>query len=271
MLASLAAHTGVVQTLLAAGAEVNLKDGEGHTALDYAALDPKRCRKVMALLEKAGGVPANPFPRDDDEATRGFAAAARKPAFRQAIARMKELTGVESRPLFDAEGEIPGGYGFRFDENPTKTFAEKGPAEFLAVGDRARQFVEQHQVEMRTLGAYLFHTRDLTDANGTAVAILPTVDMFRVVAAVGTEGPNSNVYNEDLIAWLRELQKDQPFDVTGLGADFFEGRFTTPIKDLEALVRRINAICPNEAPGPDVERRQIEHVRQTNRWYLWWD
>ena len=44
-----------------------------------------------------------------------------------------------------------------------------------------------------------------------AVALLPTTDVYRAIAAVGTAGPDCEVSNEDLIAWLRDLEKEQPF------------------------------------------------------------
>src|SRR6266576_2518637 len=71
MVATFFANHHVVELLLTAGADVNLKDDEGHTAHDYALVNPKTCRKVIPLLEKAGGVSAKPFPRDDDP-FRGF-------------------------------------------------------------------------------------------------------------------------------------------------------------------------------------------------------
>jgi len=73
-----------------------------------------------------------------------------------------------------------------------------------------------------------------------------------------------------LIAWLRKLEKEQPFIVLGLGNDFLEGKFTTPITDPLALVRRINELCPDEV-GPETEPQQVLHLTQTNRLFLWWD
>ncbi len=260
----------VVTILLHAGADVNLKDAEGHTALDYALFDPKPSRKVIALLQKAGGVSGRPFPRPD-EAMRDFTQAAQTPAFKRAVATIRQLTGMQPQPLVGVEGTIPGGYGFLLDANPSKTFVEGGLSEHLGVRDRARQFVEQHQADMLAQGAYVFHTRDLTKQNGTAVALLPTTDVYRVIAAVQTEGPNSNVSNDNLIAWLRNLEKDKPFLITGIGTDFLEGKFITPIQEPAALVRRINEICPADALRPGDEQRAIEYLQQTNRLFLWWD
>jgi uncharacterized protein len=256
-----------VQLLLAAGADVNLKDAEGHAALDYARFDARRCRKVIALLEKAGGASAKSFP-DPRAATRGFAAAAKTPAYQAAVARIRELTGIKPAPLVGAEARIPGGYGFRFNESAGKKLVAGRHAEFAAHGDRARQFVEQHQAGILAQGFYLFHSRDLVRKNGPVVALLPTGDVYRVITVLETNGANST---EELVAWLRQLEKKQPFVITGIGFDFLEGRFTTPIKDPAALAQRINAICPEGIGGAPDEARQIEQLRKTGRLYLWWD
>jgi ankyrin repeat protein len=268
MAAAFYGNPDCVQLLLTAGADVNLKDAEGHAALDYALFDAKRCRRVISLLQKAGGVSAKSFPRDPGEATRGFAAAAKKPEFKEAVARIRKLTGIKPAPLVGAEAKIPGGYGFLFGENAGKKLIEGSPAGFVARGDRARQLVEKHQPELLAQGFYLFHSRDLLDRNGPVVALLPTGDVYRVITVLETNGMNST---EELIAWLRELEKKQPFSITGIGFDFLEGQFTTSIKDPAALAKRINAICPEGIGGAQDEARQIEQLRKTGRLYLWWD
>jgi len=270
MIAATHGRPEVVKILLEAGADVNLQDAEGHTAMDYALFDPKPSRKVIALLEKAGAITARPFPRPW-ETMRGFAKAAKAPAFKAAVSRIKQLTGLRPSGLEGVEGKIPGGYGFLLDENSSRTFVEGGVEGYLGVQDRARHFVDLHHAETLAQGAYLFHTRDLTERNGTALALLPTTDAYRVIAAVQTEGPNSNFYNDALIAWLRSLEKDQPFLITGVGTDFIEGKFLTPIPDPAALAKRINAICPPEDETPGAEQKQVENLRQTNKLFLWWD
>jgi hypothetical protein len=179
--------------------------------------------------------------------------ASKSPAFKETVAAIKRLTGKAAEPLEGADDRIPGGYGWLMDE------------------DRARAFVEQHRTEILDRGFYLFFTRDLTETNGCAVAILPVSDVYRVIAVVGTEGANSKVSNEDLITWLRELEKAQPFVITGVGLDFIEGRFTTALQDPGALVKRINKLCPDGDEGPAVEQHQVEQLQRTNKLYLWWD
>jgi ankyrin repeat protein len=267
MAAAFYGNPDCVQLLLTAGADANLKDAEGHTALDYALFDAKRCRKVIALLQKAGGASAKSFP-DPGAATRGFATAAKKPAFKAAVASIQELTGIKPAPLVGEEGKVPGGYGFLFGKNAGKSLMEDGLAGLVARGDQARQFVEKHQPGLLAQGFYLFHSRDILSKNGPVVALLPTGDVYRVIAALETNGMNST---EELIAWLRELEKEQPFAITGIGFDFLEGRFTTSINDPAALAKRINTICPEGIGGAQAEARQIEQLRKTGRLYLWWD
>ncbi len=267
MVATFFANHHVVELLLTAGADVNLKDDEGHTALDYALVNPKACRKVIPLLGKAGGVSAKPFPRDDDP-FRGFATTAKKSAYKQAVARIKELTGIKPSPLLGADRKIPGGQGFLFDRDLGQMLVESRLAEFAGHGDPAREFVERHHAAILAQGFYLFYSRDIVSKSGDVVALLPTADLYRVIAALETDGQDST---DDLIAWLRDLEEDQPFAITGIGTDFIEGMFTTPIKDPAALAKRINEICPDDRLTPAEKTAQVDGLRLTNRLYLWWD
>ena len=40
------------------------------------------------------------------------------------------------------------------------------------------------------------------------------------------------------VAWLRALEGDQSFILTGIGFDWLEGRFRSVIRDVDALARR---------------------------------
>lgn len=266
MLAAYYGDLEVTELLLASGAKVNLKDGEGHTALDYALVDSKASRKTIPLLEKAGAISGKSF--EDDNPFRGFAAAARKPAYKSAVARVKELIGVNQSPLITEEGKIPGGQGFLFESDLGKALVERRHADFAAHANPVREFVEQHQAEIRAMGYHLFYSRDITSKNGDVVALLPTGDVYQVIEALETNGQDST---EDLIAWLRELEKVQPFLITGIGVDFIDGKFTTQIKDPTDITERINNICPGDSLTPAEKAAASHRLQMTNRLFLWWD
>ncbi len=252
MVAACYGQVEVVQALLAAGVDVNAKDKRGLTALDYTRKNRTMTQKVIPILVMADAVEGDPV-EEENEVTRGFAAAAKKAGFKEALAKAKKLTGGTRRHLHGAENEIPGGFGYVIAE------------------DRAREIVEEHHVEFLSLGAYLFFSRDLADVNDPVVALLPTTDVYQAIGAVGTEGPNSEVYNKDLIKWLRELEKEQPFEIFGIGRDFIEGKFTTAIKDPVGLVKRICKLCPDGDDDSKSVKRQAEGLKRTRQLFLWWD
>lgn len=253
MSAAFGGHAEIVKVLLAAGADVNRKNLEGSTALDAARKNRAVACEVIPLLLKAGAESGQPS-GDGKESAHGFIAAAMKAPYRRAVAKAKRLTGATRRRLRAAGGEeIPGGYGFVIAE------------------DGARAIVEEHHYEFLSLGAYVFFTQDLTDVNGSVVALLPTTDVYRVITAVGTQGPNSEVYNADLLKWLRILEKEQPFVIFGIGRDFIEGKFTKEIKDPLTLVRRINKLCPDGDDSPEAEMCEADGLQRTRQLFLWWD
>jgi hypothetical protein len=79
---------------------------------------------------------------------------------------------------------------------------------------------------------------------------------------VGTEGPDDKVHNADLIRWLRELELEEPFEISAIGTDFIEGRFARPLSDPLSLTRRINQLCSEGNQGPQVEQDQAAHLQQ---------
>jgi ankyrin repeat protein len=250
--AAVGGHLETVQALLAAGADVNRKDPLGHTTLDRVRKNRKVAQGVIPLLLKAGAVSGKPL-GDERESTHNFVTAM-KASYRRAVAKAKQRTGAVRRRLRSAGGEeIPGAYGFVVAEN------------------RAREIVEEHQNEFLSLGACLFFTRDLTDVSGSAVALLPTTDVYRAIAAVETQGPDSEVYNPDLIKWLRKLEEDQPFVIFGIGRDFIEGKFTSEIKKPVELVKRICKLCPDGDDDPNALKEQAEGLKRTRQLLLWWD
>jgi hypothetical protein len=247
MMAAAFGHAGVVQALLAAGADVNTTDLEGQTALDHAFHDLTKGKTTFPILQEAGGVFGGPREREGDALGREFRAAAQQPTYKTALEEIKRLADVSPVPLRNTlNAEISGGCAFSVPEN------------------RAGSFVEEHQTEFLAQGMYLFSMED-------AIAVLPTTDVYRVIAAIGTTGANSGVYNEDLVTWLRELEKEQPFRITGIGRDFLAGKFTTAIKDPVTLVKKINKLCPDGDEGPEAERTQVNHLKKTNEFFLWWD
>ena len=181
--------------------------------------------------------------------------------FADAVAQVEVLTGAKGR-----DGKSP-------DGEPLD-----GVVLFDVKGERGLDLVMSHRDRLRPAGAYLF----LYDHGfGTApdvVALAPTSDKLDVVRRAQTDGINYGHDNAAVGAWLRELDRDEPFDITGAGLDFVEGRFLAPVKDRTKLAERIHAFCPDFVDqGLGLSERGEPHAliqkyfASNVEFFFWWD
>src|SRR6185436_14227876 len=77
------------------------------------------------------------------------------------------------------------------------------------------------------------------------LTLLPTANRAEVLAAFQTNGANFEVYPQDIIRWLDELEKSHPFMLTGAGSDWCEGTFTKPLVDSKKLAKKMYEFCPD--------------------------
>lgn len=252
MLASMEGQFSVVKLLLAKGADINCRDKNGHTALDWARKKrTKKHARVAELLERKGGTTQQPV-EQQEQPEPDFEAAAKEPNFLAAVRLVKKLTRKRARKLTNSDGIITGAVAFSL------------PAQ------DAKQLVAQLQPELLKQGCYLLHTCDtLEDEAGDGVAIFPTTNIFDILTALQTEGPNSDVYNRDLINWLRNLA--EPLQITGAGSDFLAGKFTAAINDPDVMARKILELCPEGDIGDNAAGDLAERLKANRELFLWWD
>ena len=87
-----------------------------------------------------------------------------------------------------------------------------------------------------------------------------------------TNGQNYDLMPEDIVAWLREFEKDQPFIITGAGFDFVSGKFTAQIARPAALARRMIKFCSDLNEGGDGTAQALaDELRKSPAFFFWWD
>jgi Domain of unknown function (DUF4253) len=178
-----------------------------------------------------------------------------------AIAELERLTGSKGQPVESpAEGNLEGVLAFQ-----TK------PGEGL-------DLVKRHHPRLRTAGAFLFLHDHGFGKGPDVVGVAPATDKFDLIRRVQTNGVNYGHDNRAVIAWLREMDRDEPLEVIGAGFDFVEGFFRAPVKDRPRLARRIHAFCPDFVEqgiglGEEGEPHAlIEAYYRSNRdFFFWWD
>lgn len=244
----------MVRLLLKSGADPSLTCTDRMRALDEARVlevtSPKKAERICQLLEEGAAHSSSSGGRASraSRAALSLKADSATTLYVRALTRLGQLTGEEPEPISTRHGKLPG--GVRMQEK------------------RARRLVEQHQAEFLKKGAYLFFTRDLLTRAGHLAALLPARDAYAAIAAIGTNGANDDVSNADVIEWLRCLAQDEDVRITGIGTDFVEGSFSSPLHD---PARRVAEICPEARNGDAALRRQSAHLQKTRRLLLWWD
>jgi len=292
----------LVEVLLKAGTDVNALNEERETALDLAYdnirvakdqarflrmmsaddLDPKTREairvikaagnedEITELLKKAGGKRAKelkgkraPRPAEPEKKRRepvdvempDFSERSNKPEFQKAIEELAVLSGKRAKAVTNQVG------------HPLT-----GCMSFQVPTERADQILKEQQRKFLKRGCYLLKSDRGHTSGKDTLTLLPTTSRAEVLAAYQTNGANCEVYTPDVIRWLDELEKTQPFVMTGAGFDWCEGTFTKPLVNSKKLAKQIYEFCPDivDQGTQDVSRLALE-LKKTQRFFFWWD
>jgi hypothetical protein len=249
----------MLRELLAAGADPNATDANKETPLKLAAGNDA----IVRLLKEAGAAappprrkrpakakrtpkraarrqPAPPLPEPD------FSAAARSPEYARAVEEMEQRCGSKTQPIKGVEG------AYRYHVHSSKRIDLRALHE-----------------EMLARGFYAFSTGATEDDE---LALAPTADKYEVIAAVGTNGANYDLGPPEVVQWLRDLEREVPFILTGIGFDFLKGHFTGPRAGPEDLARRMYEFCPDIVDqGCGTVEKLADSLAESDGLFFWWD
>jgi len=181
-------------------------------------------------------------------------------AFPDAVQALERLAGAKATPLVGTDSVG--------DSRVTEGFAVSVPSAW------ADRLVAMAQPRFLEKGFYLFRAEQHfgSGRRSDRVALFPRRDRYEILRLMGTNGWNYGVGPDSIIAWLRALERDHPFVLTGMGFDWVEGRFGAPIRDADALARRFQALCPDIVDqGTETVEALARELVQSQRLYCWWD
>ena len=181
-------------------------------------------------------------------------------AFPDAVRALERLAGGKATPLVGTDSVG--------DSLRTEGFAVSVPSA------RAERLVAAAQPRFLEKGYYLFRSEQHFSIGGHAdrVALFPRRDPYEILRLMGTNGWNYDIGPDSIVAWLKVLERDHPFVLTGMGFDWVEGRFRSAIRDANALARRFYAFCPDVvSQGTETVEALAQELVTSQRLYCWWD
>lgn len=295
--AAMAGQQEIVQFLLEAGAQVEAKDREGKTAYDWARglWNKEVARLLKAKMQATAGEEGQPAaptkPAGESyQAVRaivkGFPAAAAQPAFQQLLRQLTDWCGRAPEPW---RSEESGMFKLPLKKKNLVTLAAKLQMEPLTFDEddevedahRLEQLLARLQEEVRKTG-FLLVQADLIGIGSTSqqLRLFPTDDPYAVIAASGTNGNRMIEFKgrqdflsaKYIIAWLRRLAREYPFDLVQCGKDFVGGIFRQPPAQVKKLARRMYDFCPDIVDqGTETVDNLAREIKATQAFYLWWD
>jgi hypothetical protein len=243
--AAMGGHADVTRGLLAAGADPHRRGGVmfgrgGKTALEIAV--DNGMKELVHILAAASGL-ASEVAEDPARAVcRRFREISETSAFQQVLERLAAVCGQPLVPWEKRRGV--------FRCNVRHATAER---------------VATLQREVLAAGFSLILSQ-LSMGVSARFLVFPTADKFAVIFARGTNGINKGLTTRAIVTWLRELDEENPFDLTGCGFDFLDGEFRAPVMNAPRWARRMLEFCPDCGSTTTI----LEEFRK-GRFSLWWD
>jgi Domain of unknown function (DUF4253) len=177
--------------------------------------------------------------------------------FAEAVAAIERVTGAKGGALDTSSGSVPLAEGRAFS-------VDSNVAARLLAGSHA---------PFRKAGFYLFRYERSFGMEGDKdrLGLLATSDRSAVVRRMGTADARHGLTTEKIVAWLDELAKEEPFDLTEVGADYLAGTFARSPKDAAGVARRSAEIAPDLVAGRASTLALLtEEIRVNRTLYLIW-
>jgi hypothetical protein len=121
---------------------------------------------------------------------------------------------------------------------------------------------------VREAGFYLVHAAPFGPAAAAKLRLFPTGEKYAVLAGSGTNGINYGYSTRDIITWLFDLDRENPFVLTECWFDYFGGKFLQPARNVDRWAERMLEFCPDLGMAPQALAAELA---ATQRFGFWWD
>jgi hypothetical protein len=257
----------VARILLAAGADPTFR-ARSHlfrgdkttTALEQARGNEHKAVAELLLQAGAGGADPAQFAFTE---VKSFPQSAQQPAFREVLDLLTSVCAHAPRPWKRRQGVFNVTIK-RFDALEALCLTEPLP---VSAKDR-ESLLDWLLTKVRERGFYLVHAAPSGPAATAKLRLFPSGEKYAVLAGSGTNGINYGHSTRDLITWLLELDRENPFVLTECCFDYLGGKFLQPAKNPGHWAEKMLEFCPDLGILPQALAKELE---ATQRFGFWWD
>ncbi len=164
-------------------------------------------------------------------------------------------------------------YNPEFDNYEGITTVQEG-IYFNASQDGARNTVLELKDKLKAKGYLIYISESNYGYAPDELTLLKTADQFKILEVEGTDGTNWGLSNADIIAQLKEWNKQYPFEIVGAGFDYIEAIFLEDPKneDMTDFAQEVYQFCPDIVDQGTGSVKELEkEMKKSGMLYLWWD
>ena len=182
------------------------------------------------------------------------------------INQVELAAGAEAEPFFVTD-VVPSA-NMKGEEG----FERERLAGFSVHTKQSDDLITYYRASLRARGYLLFRSQRTYGKLNDIVTVVKGYTTYDILKIQRTEAPNYHLDTRAIIAWLKNLQKEASFVVTGAGPDWLEARFIQPPGNMSALAEQIVAFAPDVLEqGPKAVNKLVARMKQTNGFFLIWD
>lgn len=237
----------VVKALLEAGADPNHRSVHGQTALETAEMMNRHENAEILAGVTIAAPPAEP----------------ESPEFKARYAPVPNLSdGLKKKSFLKLLDSLESQCGTSREER-------ENHVEFGLVSTSLT--TRQLQDEALENGGFLCECSGTLE-NPNRIAVFPSPNWQDALAVFQTNGINCDVASQDIIDWLEECEKEQPFRILTVSHDLVGGEFLSKVKKPLKLARRIYDFCPDTVDQGFGEVEELaEDLKANGKFFFWWD
>jgi hypothetical protein len=182
------------------------------------------------------------------------------------IAQIELAAGSEAEPFFVVD--VVPSENLRGD----KDMEQDRLAGFTVRTKKSDDIIASFRKQLRSKGYLIFKSHKGYGNLSDFVTVARGNNSYDILKIQGTEALNYQLGTREIIAWLRDQQKQGTFVIIGAGPDWLEARFINPPKDMVRFAKKVIVFAPDVLErGMRTAEELAEKMERINGFSLVWD